>query len=415
MASTIPALRGTFGSFEYWLTTMHVSEVVQKVIIPKDMEGWESLTIEERYQRDINLSRVKKEIAPYFAKDPDRFSSALILAVINDDEMAFEPLDTVGNLGRLPQLYKAAANNIGFLTFAGSEVFVPLDGQHRAKALKYAVSGKDDNNTPLDNVPANTSLGAEDLAVVLVRFDPAKSRKIFNKVNRYAKPTPKGQNLITDDDDPVAVITRRVVSEDVTPPSRLVRIQSNTLSAKAPEFTTLSTLYDSNIAIIEDRFSVTGRMTDAPQSQLDLYYDHVLHVWELLLEHIDLFNEALDDPSEAGDAVRQELRREMLLGKPIAQQVVVRAFLLVSAECPELQEEAVCDRLNKINWSIADPLWHGVLMNPNGRIMYGKTTVNTAVRFVAYLCGMKLTEEEEAELVNQIAGDQEYTLPDPVV
>ena len=414
MASTIPALRGRFGSFEYWLTTMHVGELVRNITIPNDLPGWKEMSLEEQYQRDINLLRVKRDIAPYFANDEDRFSGALILAVLNNEGMQFEPLESVGNINKLPNLYKASAENIGFITLTGGEMFVPLDGQHRAKALKYATSGTDDNNVPIEGIRANTSLSNEDVAVILVRFDQDGSRRIFNKVNRYAKPTTRGQNLITDDDDQVAVLTRKMVNEAGMLPARLVRHQSNTLSAKASEFTTLSTLYDANMAIIKARFPVPSKPETANDEQADCFYDEVVRVWDLLINHVDLFAQALSDVSENGDQVRRNVRAETLLGKPVAQLSLVRAFLLLFEHCDGVSEQEVCERLNELDWLQGNELWTGVLMHPNGRIMSGRRTVNTAAKFVAYLCGMKLDSSEQEELVEQIAGEQDYVLPPPI-
>ena len=39
MASTLPALRGNFGSLEYWLTTMKVGELLKHITIPKELDG----------------------------------------------------------------------------------------------------------------------------------------------------------------------------------------------------------------------------------------------------------------------------------------------------------------------------------------------------------------------------------------
>ena len=99
MPTTIPALRGNFGATEYWITTMNIGEFVRSVQFPQDLPGWEQLSIEDKYQREINLRRVRNEIAPYFASDPDRFSGSLVLAVINDDQMVFEPLPNLGGGG----------------------------------------------------------------------------------------------------------------------------------------------------------------------------------------------------------------------------------------------------------------------------------------------------------------------------
>ena len=99
MPTTIPALRGNFGATEYWITTMNIGEFVRNVQFPQDLPGWEEISIEDKYQREINLRRVRNEIAPYFASDPDRFSGSLVLAVINDDQMVFEPLPNLGGGG----------------------------------------------------------------------------------------------------------------------------------------------------------------------------------------------------------------------------------------------------------------------------------------------------------------------------
>ena len=65
MAQSLPALRGKFGSTEFYLVTMKASEFVRTVIVPKEMEGWENLSVEEKFQREINYKRVKEKMAPY--------------------------------------------------------------------------------------------------------------------------------------------------------------------------------------------------------------------------------------------------------------------------------------------------------------------------------------------------------------
>jgi DNA sulfur modification protein DndB len=75
----IPAMRGKIGSIEYFVAMMKASEVVNSIRIPKEMPDWDHMSIEERYQREINYKRVKEQIAPYFANDPDRFFNALIV------------------------------------------------------------------------------------------------------------------------------------------------------------------------------------------------------------------------------------------------------------------------------------------------------------------------------------------------
>ena len=92
MAQNLPALRGKFGSTEFFLVTMKASEFVRTVIVPKDMEGWEQLSVEEKFQREINYKRVKESMAPYLARDPDRFFGAFIITVRNHESMTFTSL-----------------------------------------------------------------------------------------------------------------------------------------------------------------------------------------------------------------------------------------------------------------------------------------------------------------------------------
>ena len=70
MATNLPAMKGQFGSTEYFLCMMRTGELVN-TLTPKEMDGWQNLDMTERFQREINYKRVKEQIAPYMADDPD--------------------------------------------------------------------------------------------------------------------------------------------------------------------------------------------------------------------------------------------------------------------------------------------------------------------------------------------------------
>ena len=419
MPTTIAALRGQFGRFEYWLTTMHVEELVNKVRMPKDLPGWDALTLDERYQREIDMSRVTREIAPYFANNPDRFTGSLVLAILNDDDLVFEPLGDFGSgtSATIPRAYQSAAVDLGFLTLQGHELFVPLDGQHRAKAFEIAMLGTDERGRRIPGIKSDTDLARDSVAVILVRFEPESARRIFSKINRYAKPTSRGENLITDDDDAVAVATRNLVSHPELLPANLVRFQSSMLNQRAPEFTTLATLYDANMAIVRACcWHGRGKPENASDAQRELFETEIERVWSLLLEEILLFTEAIRDPSEDGDAIRIAIRAESLLGHPSGQLSLVRGFLLMRERCVGVSDLELCKRLNSIDWRRRSEQWRGVLLSPAGRVMSGRSASNGASLFIAHLGGVELTADERAWLIDWIAGDDEsYRLPDPVV
>lgn len=299
----------------------------------------------------------------------------------------------------------------------GTEVLVPLDGQHRAKAFRFAIDGADDNNRPIAGIKGNQDLAKDQVAVILVRFKPELARRIFNKINRYAKPTSTADNLITSDDDAVAIITRELIGENGIVPSRLVRIGANNLAKNAPEFTTLATFYEATLAVVLGlRLVGTGKPQQMTEEQRELAMEQIRSVWHRLAKRIDLWASSLADPTENGDATRIKIRDETLLGKPIGQLSLVRAYMLMRDKCVGVGENDLCDRLNQINWSVNASMWHGVLMNPNGRVMSGRGTVNRACEFIAHLGGAKLTEEETKRLLEHIHGEEwdNNRLPDPV-
>ena len=283
------------------------------------------MSIEERYQREIDYNRVRKQIAPYLASDEDRFFGAFIVSVLNGDQMEFQPLGDM--VSRIPALYRTAGSTFGFLTLEGNEILVPLDGQHRLAALEFAITGKDEKQRPIAGMDTNTEVAKDVCTVILLRHHREKSRKIFNKVNRYAKSTTKGENLITADDDVIAVIAREDIADDIII-ARLINYKSNTLSARSHEFTTLSTLYEATRLVLED---LEGKRIDTqnlpPAQQIKPLKDTAMEFWKTLSEKIDLFSQALHDTTEAGDDKRREIRADFILGKPFGQLCLVHAVV----------------------------------------------------------------------------------------
>ena len=394
MATTVPAMKGRLGDTDYYVLSMKAQELVNKVTIPKKLEGWDNLSIEERYQRDISYRRVRTQIAPYLANDKSRFFGAVIVTAMNfGDLVSFEPLSDVATKG-LPGLYRAAAANMGFLTFAGGEVLVPLDGQHRLKAIEFAISGRDEKGHDISNITPCNDLAMEDITVIVVPFDLEKARKIFTKVNRYAKATTTGQNIVTEDDDMVAVLTREVANEFIG--GRLAKFRSNTLGPKDSEFTTLGIIYNCNEEIITHHFFSKGRpdRTRLPDlSQQKLWRLKVREVWQAVLDGIDVFADALGDKAESGDGKRRDIRKSNLLGKPVGQECLVRAFVQLTDAPSNMSASEACDGLNGLPWGLSQEnlqIWQRVLWTggKEGKIITKNRIL--ATRMIAYLAGAKL-------------------------
>ena len=289
MSSVIAALRGKLGSTEYYLFCMKAKELVSSVRFIRPDE-WKDISVEEKFQREIKTARVLRDIVPYLVKDNDRFFGSVIVAAENFGlEEKFEPISEFCELNRLSNLHESEALKMGFLTFSGGEQFVPLDGQHRVKALQYAITGRDDKNKEVQCLPG---LAQEDVAVILVDFDLHKARRIFTQVNKNARAITRGQSLVTDDEDKLAVLSREVADEFIGGP--MVNHISSTLGEGSPEFTTLNALYEGNKIIIEaafgksmvDKCVAPAKSTGLSEEEIEACRQEIGRVWDALLKGI---------------------------------------------------------------------------------------------------------------------------------
>ena len=415
MSTLLPAFKVKFGSLEYYITHMPVSDLAARAKFPSEMPGWDDESIETRIQRKLNINRVKKDIAPYFANNADRFSGAIVLAVLNDDKgINFQHKEMFKDLD---EFYKDSAKTIGFIVLDGSETMVPIDGQHRIKAFKFAIDGIDEKGKQLPNVPSNIELSSDNVAVIMVPFKSGVARRIFNKINRYAKPTTKGDNLIIDDDDQLAVACRKLLDSNGVIPSKLVNIDSNTLNQKTGEFTTLSTFYESTKTLLFSLCATDMRkVDDITDKQMRIYIKDLRKEWKGLLSNVSLWRQAIADPKKSGDTTRQSIRAQSLLGKPIGQWALVTGYSLARRRDNSLKSAYLYKMINKINWDINNKDWEGILVQPSGRMMSGKSTVAAAGEVIAYMIGLKLDRSGKKALVEKLHGpDSGKSLPKPAV
>lgn len=404
MASTHAAMKARLGDTDYYILSMKAQELVKSAVIPTEREGWTDLTVEERYQRDLNYTRVRNQIAPNFANDNTRFFGAVIVAAENfGEEVLFEPLSDIAKRG-LPNLYGAAASSMGFLTFRGGEVLIPLDGQHRLKAIEFAISGRDERGREIGAIPVPCSeLANEDVTVILVPYELDRARRIFTRVNRYAKPTTTGQRLVTDDDDILAVLSREVANDIIG--ARLVKFVTNTLTGQDIHFTTLAIIYNCNEQIIIGNFPKKPDRNKLPSAEIQrLYRDKVSQTWEALVEKIDVFGDALSDATADGDNKRREIREGNLLGRPVAQECLVRAFVRLTNPPTNLTIDEACRRLNELPWAITQQsvsVWDSVLWTggTDGRVLTNRR--NLATDLIAYQAGEKIEQTRKEELLDE--------------
>ena len=410
MAYTLPCIKGKIGSTPYYLGTMKADEIVGMAKPASRLDEWEEFTIEERMQRDLNDKRVRDEIAPYIANDPDRFFGSLVVLVFEPNVFGFEGFDDL-NVD-LPLSYGAAKQKMGFLTIEGGQL-VALDGQHRLAGLEAVIQRRIQGSFA-DEVPN------DDISVVFIMLDGnmPKVRHIFNKVNRYAKTTSRGDNIVTSEEDGIAIITRRLLGKDqplgaTKDKKLLVNWQSNTLSARSLQWTTISAVYFAVKDIVEYEefnFDVKSGLRQGSvrpsQVEIDAAYQRVLEWWNVLLEGMDGIRWAIADP-----ATMPEFRRDenpySLLFRPIGIMALVKGVRIAKQRSDSKGDsvglEALVDKANQIDWRVrtgssVNSLWVETIIRADGRMSATTESVAVAAELVAYLVGKDYMDDGEIRL-----------------
>lgn len=418
MPTVHTAIRANMGSTPYYVTTMKVGELVQIARPASEQEEWATTGLTERLQRELNNTRVRSEIAPYLANSPDRFFGALILLLHADEQPEFEPFSDLAQ--SLPKAYRAAMakDSFGFLTIDSGDRII-LDGQHRFAALREVVIDRSVNGSYAADVAHD-----EVTVIIVPHISTQHTRKIFNKVNRYAKNTSRGDNILTSEDDGFAILTRRLADDDGPLAGKnhkgesIVNYRNNTIAERSAQLTTLSALYET-VRIIAEHYGMADELNEKkthvrpPEETLDEGYEHVQGWWTAVLDGMPQLKYGRDNTK-----VLPELRARDaefgLLFKPATHIVLFQALSqILKAGHPDLTLREAVERAYQIDWQITSPLWRDVLINSAHNILTKRENYNLAADLVTYLViGEKLDANDVETLRVRVAtarGEDEAT------
>lgn len=425
MANLISAIKAQMGDTPYYITRMSLRELVASSRPAYDRDEWAGYSIEERMQREPNMPRIKRDIIPYLFEDEHRFFGAFIV-LVEPNSIDFEPLtDLIPNL---PKAYREEGGESGFITLKSKDNVI-LDGQHRWYAANLALKDKD---RPTDQI------GADLITVLFIEnTDPRKTRGIFNKINRYAKPTTRSDNIITSEDDGYFIVTRMLLDPDLGgpladrerkgPDGRLEKVQpvqwqSTTLSKTMKNLTTISAVADNVQAILDytDKVSIGSidskrrRGAARPaQDRIDNDYETVREWFDTLLEKVDAYREGLEDlgvlpnRKEEGHVIVgrrfDDTDKKTLLFRPVGQVVLVRALVkaleLSAAKSSSLKPTITVDeliaRVNEVDFSMPPgSMWHGSIVSNDGRMVARGEASRQASDLLAYLIAPEFFNDE---------------------
>ena len=322
-----PAIRARMGDWDYYIVRMTMREVAREVQLASQL--WEDKTLSDAIQREIDQSRAKQQIVNFLSRRDDRFFSSLVVAAIG------------GNPTWTP-LTSRFGDTFGELAFERDPRYFALDGQHRLKAITELMA---------DPAGAPPGFGDEQLSVIVVVREHQgvddglwlqRYRRLFSSLNRYAKPTDADTNIIMDEDDVVAIVTRRIITdhEFFRAPHRekesfRVQTKGKNLKSGAPHFISLQTLYEVNKVLwmtTQQRHKL-GRAKELKvflqfrpdENEIDRQYEYVSKCWDALLEAVPVLREAPErmrahDPPEPNP----DKYRDHLLFWPIGQEMLAK-------------------------------------------------------------------------------------------
>lgn len=231
----VPALRGLFGDWVYYSCIFPISEVDTRIDYADSIH--KSKNLSELIQRELKSKR-GKEIAEYLENDPERFFNSLVVAVYGGEPMWYPSNITPDEKINQDSVSEDALNTIGFLRLSGSENLFAIDGQHRLAGIKAAIK-------------ANPNTFEDEVSVLMVahRNSPEgliRTRRLFTVLNKKAVVVSKGELIALDENDIMAIITRRLIQDSTLFSGDRIAIKATNNIADRDEgsITTIGNLYD---------------------------------------------------------------------------------------------------------------------------------------------------------------------------
>ena len=430
-----PAIRAQMGSWQYYIVRMKMREIANKVKSAYDI--YTDKTLSHAVQRAFGEKRVKTEIVGYLARQPDRLFSSIVVAAMEGEPM-WHPVEMDDTA--VPKMFTSSSSlrdSFGVLSFEDEPRYYALDGQHRVAAIKLLVNGDADVQAPQ---------GFDDdlLSVIVVLREEhdtpegewmRRYRRLFSSLNRYAKPTDQDTNIIMDEDDLFAIVTRRLITEheffQAPGPEResfKVLTKGKNVRTGMRHFTTLQTLYAVNEILlttrereIRDGWSRKEKrlikQSRPEEDTLDEFYVELEGYWNAILGSLPALREQPDrmrthDIPEPNTENYQDhllfwpIGQEYLLAR-LVRNVLDDAFPNGGSGDTEGMIEQL-QRIAQIPWELHETPWRHLLLVPTPeadswrmRSEERKEVLNHAYHLLRWIIGLDPLGEDEIERLRE--------------
>ncbi len=410
----LPALRANMGDWIYYISFMRMKDIADRISFAEEIHTNESLN--DLLQR--RLTERSKEIVQYLKTQEQRFFNSIIVGVYGGSPRWYE-LSVSKNIRFDPKnLPDYLESTIGFLLLDGNEKLFAIDGQHRVAAIHKAIT-------------VNDSLKKEEVAIIFVsakkdRKNIVRTRRLFSTLNRYAKPVKLADIISLDEDDAIAIITRRIIEEYKLFSKGTINTEAkgkNIPVSDKRSITTIVALYESLDIYLcnknKTQWKIFKTLRPSDETLNDLYLN-ATKFWNSLVN----FFEELKSLKPSINLDVSHLRHSNgghLLFRPVGLLAIAHAVKMAKDNRVSLNK--AIKRISAISMDLSNSPWSGLLWDDiNKSMITRKENQTIAAQLLFYMIGgnlskIKMTEDKlkkkYAGLINR--PEKEVVLPEKVV
>ena len=422
MAQLYAALKMKMGNWLYYSVKMKMSEVASEIKFAYEVN--DDKTLDTAIQREIGEGRAGTQIVNYLVKNDHRFFNSLVVAAL-DGNPTFNEVSLEDD-PKFAFFKDKFEDTFGVLSFDGTLKTYALDGQHRLYAIKKLIDGTD----------ATPPVGFHDETINVIFVVPADDvardeflksyRRLFSSLNRHAKSTAANTNIIMDEDDRFAIVTRRLFTDfdffkwnghDEDPKIDTTSTTPN-VAASSTAWATLVGLYKMNITLwwdleLQAEHGIYSNrhlliQTAPTDDEVENLYAYLEKIWDALLLTLPVLEA---DPSKKRKYVEDsEEFEDNLLFRPIGQNGILapvarRLLNRFGVGMDSSHEEFMnaLKPLSMVNWNLQSDLWRDLLTVQNAQEHWTMRSegraeaVEQGLAIVLWLCGLEDLNEDDLE------------------
>lgn len=409
----LPAIRGVMGNWVYYSCLMALDEISNRVNYAEEIH--KNALLSDMIQRRLQKGR-SSQIAEYLKTQKERFFNSLVIAIYGGEPnwYGMSKIHSKTEIVDLKNLDEELIESIGFLTLRGDERLFAIDGQHRLAGIKKAI--KDGiKQEPYDEISV----------IVVSHTDSTKgierTRRLFTTLNKTAKPVSKGDIIVLDEDDVMAISVRWLIEETAMfADERIAFVASNNMPVRNQKsLTTIGNLYDVLTIVFtsiqsdikKPKYELRKKRPDEKvlKQYFQLAEKYFVNLRKNFIELDEFFSAKNTEQvilkyrgSHGGDA----------LFRPIGLELFAQIIARLSKDMPLAKAVRLAAKLPR---NLEKAPFVGLMWDPSNKTILNTHKVTLRETLLFMLGKQKFSEKTLVERYRKEVGDNTISLPDKLV